>query len=70
MANDVIKGEILADGTIRSTTGKISGANHQKAEEFLAMVARMMGGAVTRERAKDQHGFTKGHTHEGQAHSH
>lgn len=36
--------EILADGTIKSTTDKISGANHANAEQFLRTSSQMVGG--------------------------
>lgn len=75
MATDVMKIEILADGTIKTTTDPISGANHQSAEMFLDFMARMAGGETTRERRTDSHGHEHshdhGHTHEhGHGHSH
>jgi hypothetical protein len=36
--------EILADGTIKTTTDKISGANHANAEQFLRTASQMVGG--------------------------
>lgn len=39
--------EILADGTIKSTTGKVGAQNHQNAEGFFAMIARLTGGKLS-----------------------
>ena len=61
MAEDKIEIEILDDGTVRSTTNKVSPANHRTAEEFLADVARMCGGKT--ERTRRSHG----HVHQAQA---
>jgi hypothetical protein len=43
---DTIIIEILADGTIKSTTDKVSGANHASAEQFLRTSSQMVGGEV------------------------
>jgi hypothetical protein len=45
---DTMKIEILKDGTIKTTTDAISPANHDNAEEFLAAMARLSGGATER----------------------
>lgn len=58
---DVMKIEILADGTIKTTTDPISPANHQSAEDFLKGIAQLTGGAVTR---------TKRHEHAHHQHTH
>lgn len=62
MQVDKITIEILPDGTIRSTTDEISGANHQSAEDFLKMIARLTGGESTRIRRTDVYRHT--HSHE------
>ena len=59
---DEIQIEVLEDGTIKSTTDPISGANHANAEQFLRQMATLAGGDTTRTRKA-------GHTHHG-AHSH
>ncbi len=58
--------EILDDGTIKTTTDKISAPNHSNAEDFLAVMAKLAGGKTKRERRGNHqhvHG-THGHTHE------
>lgn len=61
--------EILEDGTIKTTTDPISGANHQNAEEFLRTMARLAGGETTRVRRGDAHSHTHTHAH-GEEHDH
>ena len=56
---------ILADGTIRTEFGRVSGVNHQSAEEFLRGVTVLTGGESTR--AKLGHGHAHDHNH---AHDH
>lgn len=59
--------EILADGTIKSTSGKWGAQNHATAEAFLAMVAKLTGGDVDRR----AHGSHATHSHHGgQEHTH
>lgn len=41
MKTDNMQIEVLDDGTIKVTTGPISGANHANAEAFLQFVSRM-----------------------------
>lgn len=53
--------EILEDGTIKTTTDAISGANHQNAEEFLKSMARLAGGETVRVKRNDRR--EHGHTH-------
>lgn len=62
---DTIKGEILADGTIKTVTDPISGANHQNAEQFLKGIADLAGGKTTRQKRTDK-GHTHTHSHEGE----
>jgi hypothetical protein len=57
MADDVIQIEILADGTIKSTTDPISAANHSNAEKFFKLMRELAGGEQTRARR------SQGHTH-------
>lgn len=67
--------EILEDGTIKTTTDPISGANHQNAEAFLKEVGRLAGGETMRQRRSDRHGHSHSHgdhehVHEGGGHEH
>jgi len=70
---DNIEIEILPDGTIKSSTDKVSMPNHANAEAFLREMARLAGGSTER---KHKHGKTGFHTHEkehihgGHGHSH
>ena len=59
--NDVMEIEILEDGTIKTTTDPISGANHANAEQFLRFMGQMTGGEQTRVRKGTGHT----HTHVG-----
>lgn len=61
---------ILEDGTIRSETARVSGVNHQSAEEFLRGITRATGGAVTRVKRGLGHAHEHGveHEHEGANH--
>lgn len=43
---DGIEVTILADGTIKISTDKISQANHGSADKLLAMLAELTGGPV------------------------
>ena len=47
MKQDVIQIEVLADGTIKTSTDKISAANHANAAQFLRDVAKLAGGTQT-----------------------
>lgn len=55
MAQDELHIQILEDGTIKTSTGQFSPANHQSAEQFLADVARLTGGAVLRNKQPHAH---------------
>jgi hypothetical protein len=44
MSEDVFFVEITEDGIIKSTTPKISAANHSSANEFFKVLSRMTGG--------------------------
>lgn len=67
---DAMQIEILEDGTIKTTTDAVSGANHSNAEEFLRFVARECGGETTRTRRSDVHAHVHTHTHNGVTHTH
>lgn len=66
---DIMKIQILADGTIKTVTDPISADNHDAAENFLTTVARLGGGETTREARTDvkrehhHHHHDEGHTH-------
>jgi hypothetical protein len=63
MNEDVISVEITEDGLIRSTTPKISAANHSGAAEFYKLLTRFCGGAYSAvRRTKEAH--THSHEHE------
>lgn len=65
MHKDRMKITILADGTIKTTSDEISPANHQNAEEFLAMMARLAGGETVREARTDvEHQHQHDHVHD------
>lgn len=44
MSRDIIRFEILDDGTIKTTTDAVSMPNHQNAEAFLRRVQDLAGG--------------------------
>lgn len=50
-------------GLIKSTTPKISAANHSSADLFFELLARMTGGETRRER-RTKSGHTHAHAHE------
>lgn len=60
--------EILADGTIKSSTGVVGPQNHQNAEGFFGFLSRLTGGKATRSRRGD-HAHVHQHEH-GEAHEH
>jgi len=66
---DTIKYEILEDGTITTETDKVSGKNHQSADELLDQLADMMGGKIEIKK-KQGHVHTHSHTHGGHHHTH
>lgn len=59
---DTLTIEILEDGTIKTTSDAVSGANHANAEQFLRQMATLAGGATTRTKRKDAHSHTHSHT--------
>ena len=60
---DKITVEILADGTIKTSTDKISMANHGNAESFIREMFRLAGGSITR-KLKHAIAHLHGHDHE------
>jgi hypothetical protein len=73
---DNIRVEILADGTIKSTTDAVSPENHSNAEAFMKLLAQLTGGPATRiargDVAHSHHTHVAGHehTHGGDTHTH
>ena len=62
MANDKLEIEILDDGSLRVTTGSVSGANHMLAEKLLGWLEDQLGGEQERKkRVVGDH--THAHTH-------
>jgi hypothetical protein len=61
MKQDEIDIEILPDGTVKTTTPKISAANHSSAHSFMHSITDLLGGAKT---AKKRTGMTHAHEHE------
>lgn len=67
---DAIKIEILADGTIKSETDKVSAPNHTNAESFLTQMAKLAGGPAKRvSRGDTSHKATHTHSHD-ETHQH
>lgn len=67
---DVIKYEILEDGTVSIETDAISGKNHYSADQLLKQLAELVGGPVE---IKHKHGHVGAHTHthgHGEHHHH
>lgn len=62
--------EILEDGTIKTTSDAVSGANHANAEQFLRQMATLAGGETTRTKRKDAHALTHSHSHDHDAERH
>ena len=60
--DDKIKISVLADGTIKLETDKVSMPNHASAEQFVRETARLAGG-TTNVKGKHKHGHTS-HTHD------
>lgn len=70
MPIDTMKIEVLADGTIKTTTDAVSKANHDLAEAFLRAMAKLAGGATTREARKDRNPSHHHHHDQEGGHSH
>lgn len=58
---DVFDIEILADGTVKSSSGEVSPENHQGAEAFLKMLASLTGGTTSRRALGDPKRIAHGH---------
>lgn len=65
---DNIKINVLEDGTIRSETDPVSGANHSNAEEFLNQMSKLAGGESNRVKRGGHHNMGT-HTHD-ETHQH
>lgn len=63
MKEDIIDIEITEDGQIKSTTPKISAANHSNSHQFFNFLARLTGGAMSFAK-RDKHAHT--HQSEGE----
>lgn len=64
MHEDVVTFRILEDGTIRTTTGHLAGANHTSADQLLNTVQKLAGGETKIARHGDHHHHQKTHVHE------
>jgi len=49
---DAIDVDILEDGRVKVTTNEISAGNHRAADGMLALLGKLMGGNITRDRNK------------------
>lgn len=67
---DELKIEILADGTIKVESDKVSAANHVTAEGFLKHLAELAGGPTTRTRKGHTHTHHHDHDHETEGYKH
>jgi hypothetical protein len=63
--------EILDDGTVKTETGDMGGVDHKSADQFMADLARYLGGSVAETKIEHghQHSHSHGHGHGG-THSH
>lgn len=65
MDSDKFTIEILGDGTLKTTTDEVSGANHDSAESFLRNMAKKAGGETKRvSRHGEGHKHHHTHTHD------
>lgn len=67
---DSIEVEILPNGSIKMTTGKVSGANHTSADAVIKGIELMMGGKVTRKRRINLNSAVHEEDHEHGEHTH
>jgi hypothetical protein len=67
---DTMTIEILEDGTIRTTTDAVSGANHANAEQFLRWVAQQAAGETSRVKRNDAAAHSHAHSHAHGEHEH
>lgn len=63
MKQDEIDIEILADGTVKTTTPKISAANHSSAHSWFHSIQNLLGGTQTSKK-KTSHPHVHEHEHE------
>ena len=70
MGQDTINIEILADGTIKSETDKVSNANHISADAFMKYVSELAGGKTTRTRRPHSHTHIQDHEHDHEHENH
>lgn len=63
--SDILRITILGDGTVRTETDRISGPNHQSAEDFLTQITLLTGGDGMRNRKGAVHVHNHQHEHEG-----
>jgi len=70
MPKDEFDIEILADGTIKVSTGAVSPANHMNAEAFMRFIQEKTGGKTTRTHkgGHHHHGHTHDHKHDEETH--
>ena len=54
MNEDRILIEILADGTVKASTDKISEENHLTAEQFLTFISQLLGGSVVKQKQEHE----------------
>lgn len=72
---DIMTIEVLEDGTIKTSTNRVSMPNHANAEAFMRQLATLTGGETSRtlKVGASLHGALHkhaedGHTHEGHSH--
>lgn len=61
---DIINIEILEDGTVKTSTGKVSMANHSNAESALRILQQTLGGKTDDRRIGHSHGHHHHHHHD------
>ena len=71
---DIINIEVLADGTIKVITDKVSMQNHMNAESLLRLFSGLLGG-TTKQTARHNLGINMKHVlddhcHDGHTHTH
>lgn len=61
---DIITGEILDDGTIRTVTDPISPANHSSANGLYKLMSELAGGGVEKQKRGKNHTHNQEHNQE------
>lgn len=64
---DEIKVEILADGSLRLSTGAVSAGNHRQADDLMKALDQLMAGKVE---IKSKKSHSHSHSHEHEHHKH